>query len=177
MSDQEMRQVLKEVIEDLDSGRIRIPRRPGTLTRLLAPPLVAATMGLSAMACDARSLGQDPGDTDAAAQVQQDAAAEVPTDASVNAPDAAPPVLDGGLILMYGEPWLPDSGLMPAYGEPWLPDAGEAPAYAHPFIDAGFNEDYGVPPILPDAGAEPLYAAPEPEAAPPGSGDEPEEPA
>lgn len=134
MSDYELRRILHDVIREIDEGRLRTPfqnlaRRLG---RAVAPPLVAAAIGLGTMACDDRALGYDPD-----ASVSSTADASVQRDAETIAPDAQPQ-LDAGSVLMYGEPWL-DAGAMDDYGVPPVePDAGD--------MNAGL---YGVPEVEP----------------------------
>jgi len=145
MSDYELRRILLDVIRDIDEGRVRTPvqnlaRRLG---RAVAPPLVAAAIGLGTMACDDRALGYDPD-----ASTSPTADASVQRDAETTAPDAQPQ-LDAGSVLMYGEPWL-DAGAVDDYGVPPI----EA--------DAADIDLYGVPPQPgPDAGSAGLYGVPE----------------
>lgn len=148
MSDHELRRILQDVIRDIDEGRLRAPvqglaQRLARLGRKMAPPLVAAAIGLGTLACEDRALGYDP---DASAGPTADASVQM--DVETIAPDAQPR-LDAGSVLMYGEPWL-DAGAVDDYGVPPVePDAGD--------IDL-----YGVPPQpAPDAGNAGLYGVPE----------------
>lgn len=146
MSDRELRQVLLDVISDIDSGRVRVPRRRGRGWRKTMGSAVLVTalgMGSAGLAtgCDIRSVGQSvDGGADATARV------------------------DAGPAPAYGEPFL-DAGPVLEYGEPFY-DGGIQPAYAEPFVDAGSMEDYGVPPvwdaaIYPDGGGDvPAYGVP-----------------
>ncbi|MFH2009513.1 MAG: hypothetical protein ABI333_23170 [bacterium] len=133
MSDHEMRALLRQVMDDLEKGRIAQKRLPRSrLGRLLAPPLLAASLGLAG--CSDTSVGST---SDATAQ---DASADVGpfVDAAYMAPfDAAV-----------------DSGPQPPYMAPPY-DAGPQPDYMSPF-DGSVEEDAGSvplymgPPPLPD---------------------------
>ena len=97
MTEREMRKILGEVVDDLDSGRVRVPRpKRRRLRSVVAPAILAAGLGLAgaAMGCDGRNVGTE-GDGSArpdvmvgqdAGTVQQDAEVEV----------------DGGPIWAYG---------------------------------------------------------------------------
>ncbi len=105
MSEREMRRLLQDVIQDIDAGRVDVrPRRrqgPGRLRRLVAPPLIAASLGLGLGAagstgCDGRNVGTaEDGGGDASAQVDSgniEAYGVVMMDAGV----------DGGNVDLYG---------------------------------------------------------------------------
>ncbi|MFH2005155.1 MAG: hypothetical protein ABI333_01080 [bacterium] len=119
MSDRELRDLLEAVIEDIDSGRV-VVRRAGTLARLMAPGLVAASLGLAACggtpvgsAQDAQTdavvmqpdssveaygipmadAGVDAGNIDLYGMIIEDAAVEEDADI-IYPPYAAPPVRD-----------------------------------------------------------------------------------
>lgn len=159
MNEKEMRSLLRQVIEDLDAGRIQAPRgRLRALGRRLGPPLLAAGIGLGLAACEARAIGAE-GD----AGVRPDAVARV----------------DATIAPAYGIPWLVDAGPMPEYAEPFL-DAGPTLEYMAPFIDAGPLPDagddfalYSAPPIERDGGLVPAYGVPGCE--PPSPDDDPDE--
>ena len=59
MSDNELRTLLHDVMDDIDNGRIAIRKpRSRLIRRLVAPTLLAATLGLSA--CESESVGTGP---------------------------------------------------------------------------------------------------------------------
>ena len=128
MSDRDLREIVKEVITDIDSGRIRLPRRRfGRLRALLATPVIAASLGVAAMGCDDRAVGisEDGGvqhQVDDAGEESCDAA-RFPdgdffpvygepfpelTDASAEEPDADGVGLDGGIVGVYSVPFFDD---------------------------------------------------------------------
>ena len=123
MSDREMRELLHQVMADIDEGRVRrpTPRRRFRLAPWLAPPLLAASLGLAA--CDDTAVGSTTDATTVDAAVDAgpapDAAYMAPFDAEV------------------------DTGVMPPYMAPPY-DGGPEPDYASPF-DASVPEDVGVP--------------------------------
>ncbi len=133
MSERDLRRILNEIIEDFDTGRIRLirSRLPG-VRNVVGSAVIAVTMGLGGVACDTSGVGVA---TDAG--TQQDATAEQ---------------FDGGGDLLYMAPPV-DAGPMPEYAEPFI-DGGISPAYAEPFPDDG-----GVEPYI-DAGDAPAYMAP-----------------
>jgi len=98
MSDREMRDLLEAVIDDIDSGRV-VVKRAGALAKLMAPGLVAATLGLSACVGTSVGTAQD-GQVDAVV-MQPDSSLEaygIPTaDADVDV-DAANVDLYGVII-------------------------------------------------------------------------------
>ena len=137
MSDTELRRILTEVIEDLDTGRVILPRpvRPG-IRALLAGPALAAGMALTG--CLGGPVYGAPS-----------------TDARIV--DAA---LDGGGVdAMYAAPW--DAHVDAAPGPDAAPDSrvddGGAPEYA--VITDGGARDAAV-----DGGGVPLYMGPPPSA-------------
>lgn len=137
MSDRDLRRILNEIIDDLDSGRVRAPR-PRRLVRWLGAPMLAASLGLGAAGCDDRAIGyvDDAG-------VQQ-------IDAGTTEDYAAPPV-DGGAIFAYGIPPIEQDAGTPiadAGAEEW--DGGDF-MYGVPFD----GEDASV-----DPPPEAMYAAP-----------------
>lgn len=124
MSDRELRKIVKEVIADIDSGRIRLPRpRWSRLKALLAPPVIAASLGMAAMGCDDRAVG-----------ISDDGGVQHHIyDAGEESPDAAR---------------FPDGDFFPAYGEPFpeLTDAStEEPDADEVGLDGGFFGVYSVP--------------------------------
>lgn len=142
MSDRDMRQLLREVMADIEEGRVPKPRpRRSRLTPWLFPPLLAASLGLAA--CDDRSVG-----TSGDATVPTDAITD--TGPTADAIYAAPPV-DAAM----------DTGVSPPYMAPPF-DAGPGPEYGSPF-DAGPEPDYASPfDATVDDGAIPVYLAPPP---------------
>ena len=146
MSDREMRQVLQAVIEDIDSGRVAVPRPRGRLLRYLGPPLIAASLGMAACG----DTGVAPL-TDASAQ---DATVE---DGGPQPAYIAP--FDGGPVLEYMAPFdaevKEDGGVQPAYIAPF---DGSTP------LDDGAVMEYMAPfdAEAEDGGAIPLYMGPPP---------------
>lgn len=149
MSDRDLRRILSEIIEDFDTGRIRMirTRLPG-VRNVLGSAVIAVTLGLGSAACDTQSVG-----TATDAGPQRDAAAQI--DGGMDLMYMAPAV-DAGPMPEYAEPFY-DGGIMPAYAEPFY-DAGDVPAYMGPYWDASVDpqEDagnmgaYGVPPVPPE---------------------------
>lgn len=97
MSDRELREILLDTIQDIDEGRVAIRRpRRSILRHILAPPLIAASIGLAAGACGGETSGggQDAGGqhdvhfVDAAEQDGQEPDAGLPDSAL---PDSALP--------------------------------------------------------------------------------------
>ena len=136
MSDRELREIVKQVIADIDTGRLRVPRpRFRKLRALLGPPVFAATLGAAAMGCG-RAVGVADGDGGLGpdSTMGPDATVEMYDAQPGPEPDAAPPGLDGGPVLMYGEPFPefadaeveppddPDGGVMDLYGVPFFDD-------------------------------------------------------
>ncbi len=117
MSDQELRSVLQQVIDDIDRGRLR-PQRGRALRNLAAASALAA--GLALGGCG-RPVSGLP-DRDAGQDARPDSG---PVDAY------GIPLADAGLDAR------PDSGPVDAYGVP-VADAG---------LDSGVNEDSGVDPF------------------------------
>ncbi len=143
MSDGDLRRILNEIIDDFDTGRIRIVRkRLPTVRNVVGSVVIAVALGLGGVACDTESVGSM---TDATTHT---------TDAGTQ-PDAAAQI-DGGVDLMYMAPEV-DAGPMPEYAEPFV-DAGDVPAYMGPYWDASVDPDqdggpqtaYGVPPVPPE---------------------------
>lgn len=132
MSDHKMRELLRQVMADIETGRVPRPRLPKRLAPWLAPPLLAASLGLAA--CGHTAVG-----------TERDAT--VATDAIT---DAAP-LVDA----IYAAPFdaAMDTGVMPPYMAPPF-DAGPEPDYASPFDasvdDAGSIPLYMGPPPQPD---------------------------
>ena len=56
MSDRDLRRILNEIIDDLDSGRLHAPR-PRRLMRWLGAPVLAASLGLGVAGCEDRAIG------------------------------------------------------------------------------------------------------------------------
>jgi hypothetical protein len=114
MNDADLRTLLDQVIADLDAGRLRPPgRRPRGLARRLGPPLLAVGLGLGVAACDGRGLGV----------VEEDASVQPVDPQRVDAGDQpayVAPEVDGGPMVMYGEPFEPvvDAGVPEPDGEP-----------------------------------------------------------
>jgi hypothetical protein len=141
MSDRELREIVKEVIADIDSGRLRVPRpRFRRLRALLGPPVFAAALGTAAMGCG-RAVGISGGDGGVGpdSSVQPDATVEM-YDAEAE-PDAEVPQLDSGLVLMYGQPFpeFTDADVEDA-DQPDGPDGGVIDMYGVPFFDD--EDDY-----------------------------------
>jgi hypothetical protein len=135
MSDTELRKILRDVIDDLDQGRVRVPGRL-PWKRVAGAMILSAGLGLGGLAgCNERALGADTDASSADASVTLD---------SGSGRDGAQPYPDGGVITAYGEPFL---------------DGGILPPYSQPFLDGGSNEDYSAPPVL-DGGNDSLYSAP-----------------
>jgi hypothetical protein len=138
MSDFEMRKLLRQVMADIKARQA--PRRrllKGRLGPWLAPPLLAASLGLA-------GCGQMPVGSNSDATVATDAQSEDAAQAAYMAPfDAA---LDAEVDAEV------DTGVMPPYMAPPF-DAGPEPDYASPF-DAAVEED---------AGNIPLYMGPPPQ--------------
>lgn len=98
MSDFELRKILRDVMDDLDRGRLRLRNR---VTRgAVIPAVMAAGLGLGVAACDTDSVGS-----------AQDARPDVVNhvDAAYMAPDVAldavapaymGPIVDGGVDAM-----------------------------------------------------------------------------
>ncbi|MFH2006480.1 MAG: hypothetical protein ABI333_07840 [bacterium] len=128
MSDQDLRKLLEDVIEDIDSGRVQPPCRPRRrLGRLIAGSALVA--GLALAGCDTAQPAYGVPPTDA--QTMSDSA--VSGDAAVD----ADPVVD------YGGPDIDaavDSGPVIEYGGPDLDaavDSGPVVDYGGPDVDAG----------------------------------------
>lgn len=120
MSDREMRELLEAVIDDIESGRVKV-RRAGRLGRLVGTGLVAATVGLSG-GCTETAVGTG---TDAAPQ--SDAASQ--RDAQV----------DDGAVDLYGI-WMDDAAVS---------EDAEADAEADAEVDAEvIFPPYAAPPIF-----------------------------
>jgi len=134
MSDREMRNLLQQVMADIEASRGTGPRLPRRLKRglgpWLAPPLLAASLGLAA--CGNTAVGTDRDAT-------------VTTDAVM---DASPPVDAAYMAPFDAEA---DIGVMPPYMAPPF-DAGPEPDYASPF-DAAVE----------DGGSIPVYMGPPPQ--------------
>jgi hypothetical protein len=149
MSDREIREVLQEVIADIDAGRVdprsparrrRRRERPYLLGRWLGPPLLAASLGVAAAAgagatgCTMRNVGVDE-DASGDARVEVDGGNQelygvVGPDAGLDAG------VDGGNIDLYGV-IVEDGGVAEDGGE--LEDAE---------VDAQILPPYASPPIL-----------------------------
>lgn len=136
MSDLEMRKLLRQVMADIEAGRGPRKRPWRRLGPWLAPPLLAASLGLAA--CGNTAVGTEQ-DATVTADAVMDAAQRDAATAAYMAPfDAA---LDAEA----------DTGVMPPYMAPPF-DAGPEPDYASPF-DAGVE----------DGGSIPLYMGPPPQ--------------
>ena len=87
MSDKELRQILTEVMEDLQSGRLVHWRARKILRRAVVPALLAASLGLAS--CDTEGVGMPPdsGNWAMYAAPAVDAGADADADADV-VPDA-----------------------------------------------------------------------------------------
>jgi len=138
MSDRDLRQILNDIIDDLDTGRLRA-HRPRRLLRWLGAPVLAATLGLGGAGCEDRAIGYAE---DAGVQ-QMDAASHE---------DAAVQQVDAGSIFAYGIPPMDDAGAeaMDAAVEEW--DGGAYDLYGVPFE----GEDAAV-----DPPPEAMYSAPD----------------
>lgn len=113
MSDREMRDLLRQVMAEVDAGRYRPPRVSlARLARYMSPALVAAAMGLAG--CDSESVGS-----------ARDASQQ----------DAAQP-LDAGNIDPYGvvvqDGGVPDAGPLDADIFDARPDSEPVMPYASP---------------------------------------------
>jgi hypothetical protein len=101
MSDRELREILLDTIRDIDEGRVAIrPPRRSIFRHILAPPLIAASIGLAAGACGGKTSG---GGRDAGGQHDVhfvDAADQDGQEPDAGIPDSALP-----------DSALPDSGL------------------------------------------------------------------
>jgi len=135
MSDRELRRLLNEVIDDIETGKVKLPRR-GRLARLgvgLGAP-AALAIGMAMAGCDPPTA----------------AYGVPPVDAGVH--DAGPDAeVDAGPVIEYGGPEIDaavDDGAVVDYGVP--PVDGS--------LDDGAVVDYGVPPV--DGGAMPEYGSP-----------------
>ncbi len=131
MSDRELRQVLQDVIDDIDTGRV-IPRRGRPLRTLLIGSALAA--GLALAGCGRPVYG-------------------VPdVDATVDAADAQ---TDDGAMEAYGIPPL-DAAWDASPSTDASVDAGPTEDYGAPDVDASTEVDdggvflYGVPPMPDD---------------------------
>lgn len=95
MSDFELRKILRDVMDDLDRGRLRLRNR---VTRgAVIPAVLAAGLGLGVAACDTNSVGSAQ---DARPDVYNyvDAAYAVPDVAlDAVAPAYMGPIVDGGV--------------------------------------------------------------------------------
>ena len=134
MSDRELRQVLRDVIEDIDTGRV-VPWRGGRrLKTMLAGAALAAGLALTGCTDEAVGVAPDAGpDTGA-------------TDAY------GIPLMDTGATDAYGIPQM-DTGVPTDVD---VVDAGPTEDYGAPDVDAGPMPDdggvflYGVPPLPED---------------------------
>jgi len=130
MSDRELRQVLLDVIDDIDTGRV-VPRRGKGLRTLLVGSALAA--GLALTGCE----------------ISQPVYGVPITDAAVDART------DDGSMTAYGIPPV-DAGLDAAPTADASVDAGPTEDYGAPDVDAGADVDdggvflYGVPPMPED---------------------------
>jgi len=162
MSDRDLRRILNDIIEDLDSGRLR-PHRPRRLVRWIGGPALAASLGLGlglgATGCDDRAIGyaEDAGVHQVDTGVHQADTGMHQVDAGSTEDYAAPPV-DAGGIYAYGiPPMVEDAGAeaIDAGAEEW--DGGAYDLYGVPFE----GEDAAV-----DPPPEAMYAAPDMEIEP-----------
>lgn len=134
MSDHELRQVLQDVIDDIDTGRV-VPRRGRGLRTLLVGSALAA--GLALAGCQSAQILYGAPVTDAAV-------------------DARP---DDGAMTAYGIPPV-DAGLDATPTVDASVDAGPTEDYGAPDVDAGIDASaevddggvflYGVPPLPED---------------------------
>ena len=155
MSDREMRALLHQVMTDIEEGRIAPKPLPfRRLGRFLAPPLLAASLGLAG--CTDNNVGYY-GD---AAYMAPDVAVQ---DASVD----AGPVVDAAYMAPFDA--AVDSGPEPPYmGPPFDAgvDSGPEPPYMAPPFDAGPQPDYMSPfdggVVAEDGGSVPAYMGPPP---------------
>jgi hypothetical protein len=154
MSEREMRSILHEVMEDIEQGRLSPPRpsqRRLRLVRVVGPPLMAASLGLTG--CMSTGIGtQDDGGVDGGGAAATDART---SDAGAVPPYMGPfdATVDGGPTLEYMAPFdaTVDGGPTLEYMAPF--DAGPEPDYMAPF-DGSVEEE--------DAGFTPLYMGPPP---------------
>lgn len=124
MSDRKMRELLEQVMADIDKARIPRPRPRRRLGPWLAPPLLAASLGLGLAGC-----------TDTAVGTEQDAT--VTADAVID----AGPAVDAAYMAPFDASM--DTGVMPPYMAPPF-DAGPEPDYASPF-DATVQDGGAMP--------------------------------
>lgn len=150
MSDGDLRKILNDIIDDLDTGRARVPR-PRRLVRWIGAPVLAASvgLGLGGMGCNERAIGH----TDDAGVTQQ-------VDSGSSEDYAAPPV-DAGNVYAYGIPPMEDAGTEAADAEADADlDPPNAGLYAAPDIevepyDAGTPPDPDPDPEAPEDSEDP----------------------
>lgn len=133
MSDFELRKILRDVMDDLDQGRLRLRGR--VVRKALLPAVMAAGLGLGVAGCDTNSVGNIH-DAGPDGQTIVDAAYMAPDVAlDAVAPAYMGPIVDGGT-----------DALAPAYMGPEV-DAEADDAE----VDSGPHTLYmGPPPIDPD---------------------------
>ncbi len=123
MSDREMRRLLKDVMADIEAGKVKSRRRLGRLGALIGGGAIAATMALSA--CDtepAPAYGVPPDSTVVQYDADVDAGPVIEyggpdIDAGVDASTSVDADIDAGPVVDYGGPDI-DAGEMPLYGSP-----------------------------------------------------------
>jgi hypothetical protein len=127
MDDQQLRDLLHEIIHDVDAGRVTVPRPRGLAAALGAPVLVAA-LGLGACS----GAGQSPAREPAA---RRDAPPPAADAAAAMAPDLGPPVAPAyGVPPPLDRPTPPpmDPGAVAEYAVVMPMDPGPQPEYAAP---------------------------------------------
>ncbi len=128
MNDRDMRELLQEIIDDVDQGRVRVTR-PRVLKTAGTVLAAAAALGIAACSGPAKRDARDPGDNrPAPAQVDAGTQAAEPDAAANNDPTPKPPDM---------QPPPP----VPAYG---VPVTQPRPPKRRP-LDPGPQPEYGVP--------------------------------
>jgi hypothetical protein len=157
MQEQELRSQLRQIIDDIDAGRLAVPRPPGMMMRV-GGTLCVAALGLGLCACPGKGpIGPtDPGPAPTVTSTPQPAY-------GVPAPEPGP-TPDPGAVAEY---MAPDPGTMPPVDPSVRPMYGVEPVPPRPSPAPTSTRRKGVPPISPDPGAVAEYMAPGPGPAPP----------
>jgi hypothetical protein len=167
-TDEEMRAALRAVIDDIDAGRLHVPR-PAPWRARLAPPLVAAAFGLGLSACATSQPSTGTSSEPSASSPLEPIATATPTvtgepvappnaEYMAPAPTRDPPIGTGSAAGSGGPP----------VGEGPPIDSLPTPMYAvrpppsptHGRLDPSPKPAYGVPSPKPppNPGPRPLYA-------------------
>ena len=161
MQEHELRATLRQIMEDIDAGRVVVPR-PSGLGARLGSTLCVAALGLGLAACPGKGPTQPPGPGPTPT-------AEPTMRPAYGAPFPGPgPSPDPGATVEYMAPdpgTAPpiDTGPRPLYAvQPVPPNPGPSPAPA-----PSPTRRKGVPPISPDPGPTAEYMAPGPGIPPP----------